>query len=348
MSGKRMDLSGHRVNGGNRVAANQDSDRIGREKDMLQFPKDYFKDEYREGFLVDTTMKTVWAAELEVLAAIADVCAKYQLPWFADWGTLLGAVRHQGFVPWDDDIDICMLREDYQKLMKVLPRELPEGWHVYGPMCEEPGEQFWACVMNADSISIEEKRLQEFHGCPFIVGVDIFPLDYLPRDSGQAAAQKALFILIWKAVQLAGGKNQTPKDKKELEEALTGIEGFCNVSFDRQGALVPQLWRLGNQLAACYGEADGDYLTCYLPYIKNDHFFFDKRCYDDVEYLPFEEVFLPVPKGWDTILEVEYGDWRTPVRGKASHDYPFYNDQLEQLRKKVREMEEEQEGKEHA
>lgn len=307
---------------------------------MLQFPEDFFKDEYRDDFFVDSTMKTVWAAELEVLSVIAGICEKYQLRWFADWGTLLGAVRHQGFVPWDDDIDICMLREDYQRLLAILPRELPEGWQICNSMCEGNYQQYWACVLNSDCISIEADRLKNFHGCPFIVGVDIFPLDYLPRESGQAQVQRILFDMIWKSVQLIWFKEATDEIKSGLEDILAEIEGLCGVKFDRTKSLVPQLWKLGNQLAASYGETDGDYLTCYQSYMENEALIFSKHWFDDVEYLPFESVFLPVPKDWDSVLKVEYGDYMTPVRGKTDHDYPFYKEQLEQLRNKVREMEE--------
>lgn len=307
---------------------------------MLQFSEDFFKDENRGDFFVDSTMKTVWAAELEVLAVIAGICEKYQLRWFAGWGTLLGAVRHQGFVPWDDDIDIFMLREDYQRLLALLPRELPEGWQICNSMYEGKYLQYWACVLNADCVSIEAERLKNFHGCPFIVGVDIFPLDYLPRDSGQAEIQRILFDMIWKSVQLVQFKESTDEIQMELEDVLVEIEGICGVRFDRTKFLVPQLWKLGNQLAASYGEADGDYLTSYSGYIENENFIFDKHWFDDVEYLPFESVFLPVPKGWDSVLKVMYGDYMTPVRGTTGHDYPFYKKQLEELRHKVGEMEE--------
>lgn len=308
---------------------------------MLHFSQDFFKDEYREGFLVDSTMKTVWAAELEVLSVIAGICEKYQLRWFADWGTLLGAVRHQGFVPWDDDIDICMLREDYQRLLAILPQELPEGWQVCNSMYGGNYLQYWACVLNSDCISIGAERLKNFHGCPFVVGVDIFPLDYLPRDSNQVEIQRILFDMIWKSVQLVQLKESTDEIRRELEIILVEIEGICGVRFDRTKFLVPQLWKLGNQLAASYGETDGGaYLTEYSDYVERENFIFDKHWFDDVEYLPFESVFLPVPKGWDSVLKVEYGNYMTPVRGTTDHDYPFYKKQLEELRNMVRKMEE--------
>ena len=110
---------------------------------MINFPQGFFETEERDGFVVDSTMKTVWAAELEVLSVIAAICEKYQLPWFAYAGTLLGTVRHQGFVPWDDDMDICMLREDYDKLISVLRDEFPKEYCTTKIMCG--GNQEYIC-----------------------------------------------------------------------------------------------------------------------------------------------------------------------------------------------------------
>ena len=65
---------------------------------------------------------------LELLGAVDKVCKKHNIPYWLSSGTLIGAARHQGFIPWDDDLDIEMLREDYLRLLKVLPQELPDNF----------------------------------------------------------------------------------------------------------------------------------------------------------------------------------------------------------------------------
>lgn len=112
----------------------------------MEFPQNYFCAEVRDDFEIPAMMKRAWAAELEVLSVIADVCERHHLQYFADYGTLLGAVRHKGFIPWDDDIDICMLREDYMELIRVLPEELPQGFCMAGMYAREKRLQMAAYV----------------------------------------------------------------------------------------------------------------------------------------------------------------------------------------------------------
>ena len=90
------------------------------ERRTMQLPDGFLQSEYRDGYLVDETMKKVWAVELELLEQFQRLCERHQLRYYAIGGTLLGAVRHKGFIPWDDDIDVGMPREDYEKLIQLF------------------------------------------------------------------------------------------------------------------------------------------------------------------------------------------------------------------------------------
>ena len=96
----------------------------------MRFSNSYFEDEVRDGFYVPGMVKRAWAAQLEVLEDVDRVCKKHGIRYFADWGTLLGAVRHGGFIPWDDDLDICMKRQDYTRFLEIAPKELPAEYKI--------------------------------------------------------------------------------------------------------------------------------------------------------------------------------------------------------------------------
>lgn len=325
---------------------------------MLEFQEGFFEQEVRDGFYIDTTMKTVWAAELEVLQKVAEVCDKYDLKWYAAYGTLLGAIRHEGFVPWDDDMDIWMKRKDYNKLMQVLPKELPEGYLVRSPMTGEGYNQFHTCINSGSGISIAKDWLEQFHGCPFTVGLDIFPLDYLPRDEQERELQRNLFVLAGRVAQLAKnigrGDYDSSEDeeqalqrvKEDIIEGILYLESNCNLKLEsklleeeRWDELSSQLWKWANYLAMMYSEEESDYIVEYLDYIQYEYKVYPKEWFRDGYYASFETFMIPIPAGYDCLLRYIYGDYFVRRKKTGMHEYPYYARQLRQLREYVKNVE---------
>lgn len=90
------------------------------------FPADFLKEEIRCEYKVTQDLKKIWMVGLDILFELDKVCKKHNLKYFLLWGSLLGAIRHKGFIPWDDDFDFFLFEDTYQKAMEVLEKELPE------------------------------------------------------------------------------------------------------------------------------------------------------------------------------------------------------------------------------
>ncbi len=312
---------------------------------MLNIPQEFLQEETREDFTIDVTMKSCWAAQLEVLREIAEICERHNLQWYCAYGTLLGAVRHEGFIPWDDDMDIWMLREDYNKFLQVAATELPKGYVLDGPLTETGYTEYHTLVLNARSVSISPERLHKFHGCPFATGIDIFPLDYLPKN--QADRENVLEIIALMSV-LVGIIKQKEWEESDIEDIVNGRNAIADIlnvefkekiEFENKKKIVSEIYKYANYLAMSYGEEDGDELVMYISYITNHNKIFHKDLFSEVIEMPFEGFGVPVPCGYDEILRKQYGDYSIRVQNAAGHDYPLYKKQVKALQEAMEDLE---------
>lgn len=304
----------------------------------MNFSADYFKKEIRSGFEVPEMMKRAWAAEIEVLQVVAEVCEKNGLSYFADWGTLLGAVRHQGFIPWDDDIDICLKREEYNELIRILPEKLPEGFVMAGMYADSDRLKNAALCQNIRVMADEEKwdfndYMKRFHGFPYQrIGIDIFPLDYMSRESELVEIQKTIvaygmtILQHWNVFQKNG----------ELESRLSDMEQLCDVTIPRDGSTVNFLIKLIDSVMALYHEDEADELTEYEFYINRSGYHMKKEWYKEAVKLPFEQIEIAAPCGYHEALTAQFGDYMKPVREDRGHNYPFYGRMENELVKQIR------------
>ena len=133
---------------------------------MKEISMDFFRDEVRNGFFIPTAVKQAWAAQLQVLDVIETICRKHDITYFADWGTMLGTVRHGGYVPWDDDMDICMKRADYTRFKEAAKTELPKDFRIHDYEHQEVHWLFLSRVANSVHINFEPEHMKQFHNFP--------------------------------------------------------------------------------------------------------------------------------------------------------------------------------------
>lgn len=298
---------------------------------MMRIEADFLQEEEREGFLVASMMKRAWATELLVLSEIDRICEKYDISYQANYGTLLGAVRHRGFVPWDDDIDLSMKREDFMKFVNLAPHELPEPMRLQSIETKKDHFGAVAAVVNRTAADVgigkDEVYTKQFYDCPYVVGVDIYPLDYIPRDPDEAGLQRVLYESVYDAAYRFDELQETgalPAILKELER-LTG-EPLPEDEHLRQ-----HLWMLSERIAMLYSEEESDYLIWMPDWIFQYEIDVrrPKTWYEKTERVPFEMTTIPIPCGYHEILTLIYGDYLEPVQGGGAHDYPFYAKQEE-------------------
>lgn len=146
-----------------------------------RFPVSFFDEEERNGFLVDSFRKRMWAVLLDMALELDRVCRKYGIQYFLSDGTLLGAVRHHGFIPWDDDFDVHMPRKDYERFIQ-LGSEFKSPLFLQTPYTDPAFFYAPARIRNSNTTGL----IPMFKYQPFNQGIwlTIFPLDVMDPDEG--------------------------------------------------------------------------------------------------------------------------------------------------------------------
>ena len=245
------------------------------------------------------SLKDVQAISLDIMKSFDHFCVTNKLNYSMGFGTLLGAVRHRGFIPWDDDIDIVMLRADYEKFCKA--------WidtNDYKLFNYERGNMFAACSRLCDMRRTYVKTAMPLFTEHTGVWIDIFPLDYVEDDHNtflnrNHLIKEAHLAVFKKRNAMTSWNDYVSGPKSALKWAAKKIIHYKNImKLVKHQVMLCKYFSLPSNRVCCLSfptYLDRDYTSVHI--------------FDDYEELPFEDTVFLAMKGYDEYLRSLYGDY---------------------------------------
>lgn len=282
----------------------------------IDIPDDFYQEEIRSGYKVTAETKKIWAVELDLLNELLNVCKKHNIQIYSSSGTMLGAVRHHGFIPWDNDVDMMMKREEYNKLCNIASEEFHYPYFFQTEYTDPGSLRGHAQLRRSDTtgaLSSELNRKDINQG----IFIDIFPHDVLPDDKNE----------------LENWKNQLRYDYLNAKFCNKNTRAFGKrnlISFAlSRNVKIPYILHNGSKYwyqkfesdASRYSNTKGKYLGIVRMMIDSDAY---DECepseyYEDFVECPFEMLKVLVPAKTDEALTAEYGNWKKFVIGGDYH-----------------------------
>lgn len=269
---------------------------------------------------MEYNLNVVQKGLLKTFKFLIDFLEKHNLRYCAAAGTVLGAVRHKGFIPWDDDIDIMMPREDYDKLMMLGSEMNSYGYELHS-INDEGYYSPYAKVCDNNT------TLWEIEELPYIIGhffIDIFPLDF--TDASEDAIQyksnecKKIFHQWRSSIGSYSIKDILSSIRHcELRETKRLIVGYLR-------SLRKKYYRKKILRAIDINKSfEGNKCSWFFSEYS---YIYTKRVIYDTMKVPFEDILINIPKEYDNYLSLLYGDYLVlpPIEKRVSHHFHYYID----------------------
>ena len=281
----------------------------------LEIADSFYQEEERCGYVVSAHMKKVWAVELDLLYQLQQVCEKYGITYYGSAGTILGAERHGGMIPWDDDIDVMMMWDQYELLCSHAD-EFKEPYFLQTFETDEGYFRGHAQLRNSNTTGVLLEEVEK--NVPFNQGIflDIFPLDNVVRN-------RKLWAKQMKRIE------KYREQAKKLYRTTDGFHAEEASNLRKAAHMVTPLfkrfyswrdaYRRFEKECKRYNDLETKYVAkiSYQPYGMK---MYDLRSeFEGTVYLDFEMLKMPVPSGYKLHLRRQFGDYNKFVIGTSDH-----------------------------
>lgn len=253
-------------------------------------------------------MEDLKKVQLELLIEFDKICRENKLNYQLFSGTLLGAVRHSGFIPWDDDIDVCMLRKDYEKFIEISKGNINQKYFLQTFETDKFYMHNYAKLRKNGTLIIDGgwPGLEMHRG----IFIDIFPMDKVAPEKIVAKIQKQLLFIIKKIKPFKSESVYTSSRNKLFKYVKIIIFNLLR-PFSLQ-----TLNRLQEKISRIYQNQNTVYSTA-LSHLDNSlyhsHMIENDDFYNTIE-VEFEGHLFPAPKNYDLVLTRNFGDYMTPPK----------------------------------
>ena len=232
------------------------------------------------------TVRDVQKILLSMLKDIDTLCQKHEIPYYLSGGSCLGAVRHKGFIPWDDDADICMMYEDYQKFLQVV-KELPSKYYV---QCIETHKAY-NVLIPAMKIRLENTYVEEYNfllknRCKDGDGlfIDVFIADYVSETKWKDRLWRIYQLILTPFIVLFENIHWNPTWLKRL--FVWNARHYGRINKQKGSKLI-------------------GYDLCWVFDLIKDPVVYPYADVYPVKYVPFEDTMLPIPNSPKSLLDTE-------------------------------------------
>lgn len=285
---------------------------------QLRIDPSFFEEELRSDYRVSGSMKEVWAVELDLLYRLDRLCEKHSLRHCIAYGTLIGAARHGGFIPWDDDLDVFMPREDYDRLCNIAPKELEEPYFFQSEKTDYGIARSFARLRNSATTGIQKMEDSSYIRYNQGIFIDIFPLDRVPINAEERKNYgNRILSLRNKAIALSSWTTRyCPKlTSNPVKKALAPFFSKLFYAFKIPNPYIHKI----EKESLRYRDRKDTLLCLLWWYDPNRECLYKPEWFEHYREIPFEMLSTLAPVEYSDVLEVDYGDWRIPVQTPNSH-----------------------------